>query len=300
MLCDALATVLRTARADFNARFAAAKRIHPTLDQAAFTTFVHEQIDPLVQLAPEEHRFEVVEVAWDHGLELVARQLAGPQARHPWINETWRRLGNRLAATPRRLIPALSNAAQQIAATPGARPRQWLDLVEEVGKAGVENETLLQAGQVAAWRSGMAHYRDGAVRLIAALDPAIARLALGASSPGFVEAAVAGPWVEPPARDTGLRVGGFRGFGGLFVCPPLVRASGDRLFVRAGDDAWLLTADSFGATLHRVTAAEFEAGSTSTCDRVPPDIGRVRSAARTPHTVAVTGALTHAVLLFAA
>ena len=49
-----------------------------------------------------------------------------------------------------------------------------------------------------------------------------------------------------------------------------------------------------------ISAAEFEAGSTSTCDRVPPDIGRVRSAARTPHTVAVTGALTHAVLLFAA
>jgi hypothetical protein len=219
-----------------------------------------------------------------------------------WIDETWGRLGFLMAAAPRRLIPALSNAAHQLATTPGARPGQWLDLMERLGQVAADVETLLRAGQVAAWRAGLAHFREPAVALLETLDPHVARLALGADSPEQVAKAAAGPWLEKPSDGRELlRVGGFRGFGGLFIAPPLVRAADDQLLVRSGDDAWLLIADSFGATFHRISKAEFEAASTSPCDRPrPADIGRMRSAARTRHTLAVTGSLTHAVLLFAA
>jgi hypothetical protein len=275
MLCDTLVSVLRSSRADFNARVALAKRAQPGLDEAAFGAFVRARIDPLVRLAAEDRAFELIDAAWDHGLDLVAQRLVGPRARHPWIDETWGRLGFLMAAAPRRLIPALSNAAHQLATTPGARPGQWLDLMERLGQVAADVETLLRAGQVAAWRAGLAHFR---------------------------EPAAAGPWLEKPSDGRELlRVGGFRGFGGLFIAPPLVRAADDQLLVRSGDDAWLLIADSFGATFHRISKAEFEAASTSPCDRPrPADIGRMRSAARTRHTLAVTGSLTHAVLLFAA
>lgn len=301
MLCDVLISVLRSARADLNAQFAQAKREHPTLDDAAFTGFIEQQIDPLARLAHEDSAFEVISTAWECGLELVAQRLAGPQARHPWINETWSRLAAQLVHSPRQLIPALSNAAHQLANTPGARPQQWLDLMQNTAQAITDAETLLKAGQIAAWRAGLAHYREGALKLIATLEPKIAQIALGADSAAFLEKVVASPWIEKPAENLeNLRAGSFRGFGGLFIVPPLVKAVNDQLFVRSGDDVWLLTADSFGATFHRATLAEFEAGSGSHFDDAPPDIGVVTSAARTRHTIAVTGSLTHAVLLFAA
>ena len=301
MLCDVLISVLRSARAELNAQFAQAKREHPTLDDAAFTAFIQQQIDPLAQHAPEDAAFEVISAAWESGLELVAQRLAGPQARHPWINETWSRLAAQLVHSPRQLIPAFSNAAHQLAITPGARPQQWLDLMQNITQATTDAETLLQGGQIAAWRAGLAHYREGALRLITALEPKIAQMALGADSAAFLEKAISSPWIEKPAANReNLRAGSFRGFGGLFVAPPLVKAVNDQLFVRSGDDVWLLTADSFGATFHRATLAEFEAGSGSHVDDAPPDIGMLTSAARTRHTLAITGSLTHAVLLFAA
>lgn len=301
MLCDVLISVLRSARAELNAQFAQAKREHPTLDDAAFTAFIQQQIDPLAQHAPEDAAFEVICAAWESGLELVAQRLAGPQARHPWINETWSRLAPQLALAPRQLIPAFSNAAHQLATTPGARPQQWLDLMQAIAQCSGDAYTLLQVGQIAAWRAGLAHYREGALRLIAALEPKIAQMALGADSAAFLEKVVASPWIEKLAANReNLRAGSFRGFGGLFVAPPLVKAVNDQFFVRSGDDVWLLTADSFGATFHRATLAEFEAGENTAFHHAPTDIGMLTSAARTRHTLAITGSLTHAVLLFAA
>ena len=301
MLCDVLISVLRSARADLNAQFAQAKREHPALDDAAFTGFIEQQIDPLARLAPGDQAYDVISTAWECGLELVAQRLAGPQARHPWINETWSLLAAQLAHSPRQLIPAFSNAAHHLATTPGARPRQWLELMQNIAQVVSDAPTLLHAGQIAAWRAGLAHYREGALKLIAALEPKIAQIALGAESAAFLEKVIASPWIEKPAGNReNLRAGSFRGFGGLFIVPPLVTAVNDQLFVRSGDDVWLLTADSFGATFHRGTLAEFQAGSGSRFDDAPADIGVVTSVARTRHTVAVTGSLTHAVLLFAA
>ena len=52
------------------------------------------------------------------------------------------------------------------------------------------------------------------------------------------------------------RIGAFRGFGGLFLAPPLVAQSGSHILVRSGDEGWILLADVFGATLHRATSDE--------------------------------------------
>ncbi|MGC4075000.1 MAG: hypothetical protein QM760_21375 [Nibricoccus sp.] len=52
------------------------------------------------------------------------------------------------------------------------------------------------------------------------------------------------------------RVGAFRGFGGLFVSPPTITTSGEHLLVSSDEDAWLLIADTFGATFHRASPDE--------------------------------------------
>jgi hypothetical protein len=91
----------------------------------------------------------------------------------------------------------------------------------------------------------------------------------------------------------------------------------ERLFVRAGTQCWLLTADAFGATFHRATHEEFERGRGrsalpagvavrgtalivhgSTVD-LPDVFGQVGSACASRTTLALTSPYAHAIALVA-
>ena len=78
---ETLAAVLRSERVAFNIRFAETRHRLPGLDGEAFSDFLRQHIDPLAQ-AVARHRPErvpeVVHAAYDLGLELVGRRLAGP------------------------------------------------------------------------------------------------------------------------------------------------------------------------------------------------------------------------------
>jgi len=193
---------------------------------------------------------------------------------------------------------------------------------------------LLAAAQVAAWRAGLAQYRLSALARCRALKPNIAGLALGL--PGFkasflsakardalLDALLADSWLDPAAgtspAKTALkivaRVGAFRGFGGLFMAPPMVTCPGGQFLVSDGDDHWLLFADRFGSSLQRVTAPP-----TGQPQMVQPffqldlqgqltrgglraqfgELERSQSSAANGTTLAVTTPLSHAVYLVAA
>jgi len=242
----------------------------------------------------------------------VAQRLAGPQAREPWINQTWQQAlvaaAVHVARAPRQMLGSFSNAAHHLSATPGARPGRWIEVMTKAADMAADAGTLLKAGQVAAWRCGLAHYRESALRLAHDLPAALALTVLegpAAAWPDLLAQLSADPWYIPgEASHAGcevLRAGAFSGFGGLFATPPQVIAANDQIFVRSGDDVWLLTADAFGATFHRATQAEFSQGTKEESAGVTPPagIGLVTSSARTRSTVAITGALTHAVILFA-
>jgi hypothetical protein len=47
-------------------------------------------------------------------------------------------------------------------------------------------------------------------------------------------------------------VGAFRGFGGLFIAPPKVTYSEGQFLVYDTERWWMMTADYFGATFHRM------------------------------------------------
>jgi hypothetical protein len=129
---------------------------------------------------------------------------------------------------------------------------------------------LLEAGKILAWRAGMAHYRDGALAACTSLPRPLVTAALGLPdgevSPDF-EAVLRGlradPWLRPaeavragPERRLRLvaRVGAFRGFRGSFLRPPRLTLADGHLFAHDGEACWVVHADVFGATLHRVGA----------------------------------------------
>ncbi len=339
-ISDAFATVLRLEREGCNARFLQARHQRPALSAEAFASFLAECADPVVcavaAVAPDRTA-DTAAAAYDLGLELVAQNLAGPRARHDAVARAWQSLltvaAALVAAAPRRVLGAVSNAVCLLAATPGVRPDWWREemarLVPRLLVAdGVEE--FLRAGQIVAWRAGMAHFRAGALAALDALPEPLARAALGlppddaAALPGVPWAELrarleADPWYVPGAGEGAAvpvaRVGGFRGFGGLFPEPPQVTGGGaGRFYVRSGEGAWLLTADAFGATFHRATPEEAAGGARPAAlprgvsvdrdaahlrrGRVPlPFCGEITACAANGSTLAITGSLSHAVLL---
>jgi hypothetical protein len=185
----------------------------------------------------------------------------------------------------------------------------------------------------------MAHYRLSALDLCRDLPPPVALTALGLSPQAehppldtLIDSLKANPWLSPASNlqsPTPLRlapgaivsnyqlqivsrVGAFRGFGGLFLEPPLVWPADDDFVVSDGEGTWLLMADVFGATFHRAdikapslkTSSPFtinKAGSVSfgKTSRAFPELANANSSAGNNTTLAVTTPFSHAVYLIA-
>jgi hypothetical protein len=332
MVSDAFASILRSGRSDFNQRFAAARRQFPDLQPDAFSEFLETHVAEIVRavevIDDGSHVGQVVDIAYDVSLSLIGQKLAGPHRRLSFIDDGWRRIFpkiTRLVATDAAtLLPAISNALYQLDSSPGARPAEWIDAMERLGPECPDSATLLRLGQLLSWRSGLSHFREPALAIADSLPPTLTKSALNIRTDaewstirGQLESS---PWYDPQKSDLPaplelmMRIGAFRGFGGLFPTPPLVRSAGDSLYVRSGDDYWLLKADIFGATLHRSSVHESEGGQSSLPDglqvtgdsisfkgqkRTIPDLDRFTSAAVTSTTLALTSSLTYAIVLLA-
>lgn len=332
---NALASALAANRARFNAKFAEARHYKPALDGAAFADILRSLVAPIVEAvhaAAPGSTAAAAEALYDIALDLLAGDFLGPQSRYPVIASGWTHLlpglARHIAAEPRAVVGAVTNALYNLAAAPGARPGEWMRGMVALADHCENVETLLTVGQIGSWKAGLAHYRADALRLCQTLPPPLARLALGlpADSTQPIDSVLsrlrADPWLHPQSAIGNLkseieieivkRAGAFRGFGGLFIAPPLVFLSGDHFIVTDGEGAWLLAADLFGATFHRTDAQPGEArnnapfkinraGEVSAPNgkRQFPELAQSTSHAANQTTLAVTVPYSHAVYLVA-
>lgn len=321
---NALAEILRASRGELNARFAMARRRLPALDGAAFGQFLVDAVAPLCDAVPSRDVAAVAHAAYDVALELCGQRLAGAGARDGRVGAAWSALlvpaAAHIAAAPEATLSAAANALVQLAAAPGARPEAWAEVMGTIAARAASIEEWLTAGQVAAWRAGLAHYRAGALEAADRLPPALALELVGAGGAwADVRARLrADPWHDParPQSETRVvaRVGAFRGFGGLFPVPPSVAGGGECFLVESDGDAWILFADACGATFHRAGEEDLRAAAAGGA-RAPgwrghrievggqaidlPVRGEVTSAALAASTLALTTSHSHSVLLVA-
>ena len=321
---NALAEILRASRGELNARFAMARRRLPALDGAAFGQFLVDAVGPLCDAVPSRDVAAVAHAAYDVALELCGQRLAGAGARDGRVGAAWSALlvpaAAHIAAAPEATLSAAANALVQLAAAPGARPEAWAEVMGTIAARAASIEEWLTAGQVAAWRAGLAHYRAGALEAADRLPPALALELVGAGGAwADVRARLrADPWHDParPQSETRVvaRVGAFRGFGGLFPVPPSVAGGGECFLVESDGDAWILFADACGATFHRAGEEDLRAAAAGGA-RAPgwrghrievggqaidlPVRGEVTSAALAASTLALTTSHSHSVLLVA-
>jgi hypothetical protein len=321
-LTGVLAEVLRSDRAELNARFAAARHASPSLDPEAFASVLVELVAPLVEVCegalPGSAR-RVGSELYDIALELTAQgRILGP-VRSAW-SDLLPALAAHVSAEPRRVAGGVLNAVVTLEQAPGARPDEWADRMRAAAPRCADAETLLRAGQVAAWRAGMAGYRTTALDLAATLPPDVLPAVLGAGAE-HLDGLRADPWFDPAdavARPP-VRVGAFRGFGGTFVRPPVLEPALDpatgAVVAVDGTERWLVLADAFGWSITRPgppVASDAGGGATvppviltasaGAGSPVPPEIvaqGHVlaepTSWLAVPGALAVTSALSHAV-----
>ncbi len=265
----------------FNSAFAAARFSRPRLDGDAFLNVLRHAVEPVVEsaaMARPERAALIVETLYDLALELFRQDLLGPRARSGAVPLAWSdllpKLGPFVAADPARVAGALSNAAYNLEQTPGAGVAEWMARLLQAAacvQAG-DVEALLRAGQVAAWRSGMAHFRASALATCATLAEPLARSVLGLPNETSVAEALGSlgnnRWIQPgtpPREDVRVvgDVGGFRGHGGPFLTLPRVSVDTQGLLVTEGERAWRLSADVFGATLMPIPVAAVQQKSAN-------------------------------------
>jgi len=333
-------SILLAQRARFNAKFAEARHLNPTLSADVFSQQLRTILAPLIEtLAPlaPTRLAEITETLYDVLLDLVSRDFFGPLGRYPQLVAGWEtllpRLARPLAEQPRRVAGAITNALYNLSTTPGARPTEWLAHMSELAEYCVEVETLLEVGQIMAWRAGLAHYRLEALELctrLATRNAPLARQALGLGHAvdliPVIDRLLENRWLQASAALTDVKptqlkivahVGAFRGFGGLFITPPQVVWVEGHFVVSDAEGQWLFTADSYGATFHRVELELALRGTSGTgrfrLDRAGqvqaealklkqklPELANATSFAADDTTLAVTVPLSHAVYLVAA
>jgi hypothetical protein len=268
-----LAEALARGRDVYNARAVAAK-LSPEGDGPAVTATLRG-LEGVVRAAHARDPAvvdTVVSALFDAALELVPTGVLGPGARVPEVDAAWRGLleacPRMLCADPRRVVAATLNAVTRLTACRGARPRDWVASMAALSERATDVDRWLKAGTVAAWRSGLAYAREGALDVAATLPPELAALAIGVepttdapTMARVIERLRADPWAWPPHVVSGEQpprgiklvayVGGFRGFGtgGQLIAPPTVGLRDGVFLVSDGERLFELHADFFGAAL---------------------------------------------------
>ncbi|MEA1072929.1 hypothetical protein [Sphingomonas sp. LY160] len=260
-----LADLLADRRAGLNARVAMARSRQPNLDTAALSAFLRDPVDPLLGHVLRERPdggAAFIDTVFDMALSLVEHGRAGNTPRSAIVLKLWREVAPALAPfvaiNPRDSLGALTNAAINLAAVPGVRLDEWLDILARLGGEVRSVPDLRALVILAGWRAGAAHLRDAALGV--AIKPALALQAVSAPPDASWDEIVAtfrsSRWWRPDGStpSEGHRVGSFTGLGGRFPVPPALFAFGNAFFARSGDQHFLLDADTYGATLRPVFA----------------------------------------------
>jgi hypothetical protein len=286
-----LAEILKKHREDFNTRFQDSRHAGKNIDAAAFAAHLSGPVARIAAavaaVAPQ--RLDVVaDALYDLSLELFAQKSIGPESHTPEMQFVWDAVlpsaAGLLAADPRRLAGSLCNAVLKLAQAYAGIAMPWLREVQRLAGACGNVEEFLLAGQVAAWRCGLPHYRASALRAWELLTERLRYQVLGiapestAISIAELRQNLADPWylpaAQPMAGKTTLklvgRCGGFIGFGGQFLEPPLVEKDGEQIFAFDGKHSYTLHADCFGLMLCRLLREPGDGGRKSAGCNVSP------------------------------
>ncbi len=324
----AFAEVLRAGRAELNRRHGLARHRYPGIDDEVFLGLLAGPLDALVaQVAAVDAGAvpRVVECVYDLSLSLLGQRWLGPGGRAPGILDGWLALAQNaprfIAEDPQACLAAIANA--QVHWSQQGDGIAWTQTLIALAARAPSLDELLRAGQVAAWRHGLAHYRMSALQRARQLPRELTAIAFGLGlrewQDGYLDQLAADCWFRPDAKDAGkrprvvARIGDFVGFGGGFPTPPLASCDSSQLLLQSEAVQFLVFADAYGASLQpaggpapvsaqRLPTGWRIAGSVLSWPGGQLDFaehGAITSAVANADTLVLTHAYSHAATLIA-
>ncbi len=271
---------LEDQRDALNALFRSRVKQGAKIDPHAFAEHVRTRIGNSIEaihlVLPERTRIATTEL-YEVSLELFAAGHFGDGSKTPYLSTLWDefmpKIARHVARDPRRVAGSLSNALVQIEQQSTQSAKRWLNLLIQLNQYAESVDELLVSGKVAAWVSGMSHFRRSALAAARLLPirtvTSLLGLDLDADENGirnYLFQLEGNPWcnalVSPHERDLEARqvavCGAFRGFGGLMMKPPSVATVDGRLMVSDGEQVWQIFADRYGSVIQRVNLEPFQ------------------------------------------
>jgi len=274
-----LASRVERHRVALNAAFAAHRAGHPRIDaDGVLRAFASLAETARAALADRPDAID----ALIEPLFAISLELAGPRGRLPGLEA---HLGRFIALVPHavsrepdRLLRDAANAYRTLFARCVSAPERWTALMAGTSRLAPTPDELRRYGAIAAWRAGLAEFRQAAIASIGASGSDAVRALLGISDnvampdPAAFAAALAdNPWADPAALAAGsaqpracfAAIGGFSAFGGVFAAPPVVFAQDGVALAHDGTRCFEIIADRFGA--------HFAPAGAAPGDRIAPD-----------------------------
>lgn len=156
----------------------------------------------------------------------------------------------------------LSNAAHQIETEIHSGVDDWLLSIEQIGPYCQDRDSLLSLAQVSAWKCGMTHFRNSAIPLLTKIPAPACNTLFGTTGIVDWQQEIAllqkDPWYSPKFKSekkgfpAQRHTGGFRGFGGPFIRPPVAVDFEGKLLLWCDSEWWVVHADLFGVTCKRL------------------------------------------------
>ncbi len=264
----------------FRSRVKQGAKIDPQVFADHVRTRIGNNIAAIDLVLPERTRLATKEL-YEVSLELFAAGHFGDGTKTRHLSVLWEellpRIARHVARDPRRVAGSLSNALVQIEQQSTKSAIRWLNLLTQLNHCAASVDELLILGKLAAWVSGMSHFRHSALAAARLLPVPIVALLFGLNDDcdetairNFLSQMYENPWCNfveaeqggnPEVRQVGL-CGAFRGFGGTMMKPPTVASIDGKLMVNDGRQVWQIFADRFGSIIQRVVVEPFQGNGT--------------------------------------
>jgi len=248
--------LLEPRRDALNLRF---QRLGRDLPPNAFLDYLERTVAPLIERMEDGVGEAALLALFDLGLVGMRHGLVGEREATAFersLSGALSRFGVLWRSAPQQLVRAVGNGFARIEHELGEPSAVWwLDTLAAAAPWCVTREALLDVGLVLGWRAGLAEARDAALARASTMAPDLVSQIFG--SPAIdarTERRFCAPGSTRALGDLEIvaRLGGFAGFGGAFLAPPRVAATGDRLLASDGNVVVELHADVFGARVRPV------------------------------------------------
>ena len=273
---EVLTAILKKNRIALNQQFIFARHLDRTLDGEVFSSYLVKVLEPLVEHhrnRPPDQLEKVTIHLYSQILSLYSRHFLASEGRYPFFEDVFLELlehyREHLFDHPK-IFTQLGNSTLKMAQVLGKDVERWSSLLRQTPYSHCD--ALLKQGYVAAWVSGYAPYRQGALAYLQEMDMESFKALLelqefdlkATDRDGIMKNLALNCWYHPssvlkeeeksPVFFT--TVGGFKGFDQAFILPPRVFEYQGHIAVTDTRNTFLLFADAFGQQLIPVDRIE--------------------------------------------